>query len=84
MVGALAGICTTFCNVPQVWKSWTTGETGDISSKMLLLLAGGLMLWIVYGTIKADAVIISANAVSLGLVLLLLYFKTRENRSRKS
>ena len=81
IVGAFAGTCTTLCNVPQVWKSWTTGETGDISFKMLLLLAGGLVLWMVYGTVKADAIIVSANTVSLGLVLVLLYFKTHGKRT---
>jgi MtN3 and saliva related transmembrane protein len=83
LIGAIAGICTTLCNVPQVWKCWTTGETADISFKMLLLLGGGLILWAVYGTLKGDAVIVSANTVSLGLVLILLYFKIRNMGTKR-
>ena len=35
-----------------------------------LLLAGGLGLWLVYGFMRADAVILMANAISLTLAML--------------
>jgi MtN3 and saliva related transmembrane protein len=37
-----------------------------------------LALWIVYGLMKSDVIIILANAVSLALLLGILYFKLRE------
>lgn len=46
LIGAAAAFCTTVSYVPQLRKCWTTGETGDLSLKMLLL-AAGLSLWIV-------------------------------------
>lgn len=45
--------------------------------RMLLVLIFGLALWVVYGVLKADLVVIVANGVSLMLVAGLLYFKIR-------
>ena len=81
-VGAAAALCTTASYIPQLRKCWTTGETGDLSLKMLLLLACGLGLWMVYGLMRGDAVIILANGVSLALLGCILYFKLRESHGR--
>jgi MtN3 and saliva related transmembrane protein len=54
MIGLAAAICTTAANLPQL----------DISLNMLLLLASGLGLWVVYGALREDIVIILANGVS--------------------
>ena len=45
---------------------------------MFLTLASGVALWVVYGFLKSDIVIILANATSLALQLGILYFKLRE------
>ena len=44
LIGAAAAFCTTVSYIPQLKKVWTTGETGDLSLKMLLLLAAVLAL----------------------------------------
>ena len=75
LVGTAAAICTTLSYFPQLKKSWETGETGDLSRKMLILLCGGLGLWIIYGVLKADFVIIAANSVSLAMLLCILWIK---------
>jgi MtN3 and saliva related transmembrane protein len=64
--------------IPQVKKAWATHETGDLSLKMLLILSAGLSLWIVYGFLKGDWVIILANGVSLAMLANLVWFKVRE------
>ena len=58
-------------------KIWDTGETHDISLKMFLILAAGIALWVVYGVLKGDAVIILANSVSLSFLCAILFFKIR-------
>ena len=45
---------------------------------MLLLLAAGVALWMIYGFMRADLVIIAANAVSLALLSCIIFFKLRE------
>jgi MtN3 and saliva related transmembrane protein len=56
-----------------------TGSTDDLSSKMLAVLAAGLALWIGYGLLKGDFVIIVANAVGFALVATLIGFKVRDS-----
>jgi len=46
LIGATAAFCTTVSYVPQLKKVWTTGETRDLSLRMLLNLDAGLALWI--------------------------------------
>jgi uncharacterized protein with PQ loop repeat len=44
------------------------------------VLATGLALWIGYGTLKSDYVIIVANTVGFALVATLIGFKIRDAR----
>ena len=78
LIGFAAAFCTTVSYIPQVKKCWQTGSTGDLSLKMLLILATGIALWVVYGILKGDMVIIIANSVSLLLLCNLVVFKVRE------
>jgi len=64
--------------IPQVVKCWKTRKGGDLSLKMLLTLATGLALWVTYGLVNSDWVIVGANTVSLLLLGNLLLFKLRE------
>ena len=78
LTGVAAAACTTVSYVPQLKKCWETGSASDLSLKMFLILATGIALWIAYGVLQADAVIVFANSVSLSLLLSILYFKLRE------
>ena len=75
MVGLAAAVCTTGANLPQLKKAWTTGQTDDISMNMLSVLASGLALWVVYGVLQKDIVIILADAISLVLISGLAWLK---------
>lgn len=77
LIGLAAAFCTTVSYIPQVKKCWQTGSTGDLSLKMLAILATGIALWVLYGILKGDIVIILANSVSLLLLFNLLFFKVR-------
>jgi MtN3 and saliva related transmembrane protein len=80
VIGLAAAVCTTGANLPQLKKAWTTGQTDDISISMLLVLASGLALWVVYGVLQEDIVIILANGISLTLIVGLLYLKMMQTR----
>ena len=77
-IGLAAACCTTASYFPQLKKCWDTGETHDLSFKMLVILAIGIALWVVYGILQRDWVIMLANAVSLALLSGILFFKLRE------
>jgi MtN3 and saliva related transmembrane protein len=77
LIGLAAAFCTTVSYVPQIRKIWSSGETQDISLKMYLILSSGIALWIVYGLMQGDAVIILANSVSLAFLCAILFCKLR-------
>ena len=78
LIGLVAALCTTISYIPQLKKIWVTGETEDISLKMFLILALGIALWVVYGALQHDVVIVLANSVSLAFLCAILFFKLRE------
>lgn len=80
-IGLAAAFCTTAANWPQLRKAWVTGETDDLSLNTLLLFGGGLVLWVAYGALRQDFVIILANGVSLCLLGALLFLKLVHLRS---
>ena len=78
--GTVAALFTTAAYVPQLRKCWATGKADDLSFGMFALLAMGIGLWVVYGVLRLDIVIIAANSVSLFLLSCILYFKLRPKR----
>lgn len=48
-IGYIAGTITAFSLFPQIYKSWSSKSTKDISMMYSCLLMGGLILWVIYG-----------------------------------
>ena len=71
----MAASGTTAAFVPQVIRTWRTNSAHDLSLLMIVVLAAGLLLWIVYGALRGDAVVIVANVITLALVSTLLSLK---------
>jgi MtN3 and saliva related transmembrane protein len=82
--GTVAAFCTTVSYFPQLKKCWTTGSAGDLSLTMFAVLSAGVALWVVYGLMRRDFVIITANAVSFCLLAAIIRFKLREKGSEAS
>jgi MtN3 and saliva related transmembrane protein len=82
-IGACAALFTSLSYLPQVQKAWPRGSTKDLSLKMLVVLTTGLLLWIGYGLLKNDWVIVAANSVGAALSASVLAFKIRDMRSRR-
>ena len=80
IIGLLAAALTSLSYLPQVKKALPAGSTDDLSSRTLTVLAAGLALWIAYGILKGDFVIIVANAVGFLLIATLIGFKIRDAR----
>lgn len=83
VVGSFAALGTTVSYFPQLMKCWKTGQAGDLSLKMLTTLAGGVGLWVVYGILKNDYVIITSNTISLCCLGGILYFKLIEKKAQQ-
>ena len=83
-VGLAAGLLTTVGFVPQIIKSLRTGEMGEVSLLMPVLLSVGMFLWLIYGVLNGDMAIILWNAIALALNLCLVGLKVRfSNGERK-
>jgi len=78
-VGAGAAFLSSLSYIPQVRKAWPRGSTTDLSLTMLAVLTCGLSLWIVYGVIRADWVIVAANGIGATLAGMVLGFKIRDS-----
>jgi MtN3 and saliva related transmembrane protein len=75
IIGIVAGTLTTVAFIPQVIKIWKLKETRDLSLTTFLLWFIGINIWLMYGIIRKDVVIITANAVTIILGAIILYFK---------
>ena len=77
-LGALAAFLALLSYLPQVKKAWPRGSTGDLSLGMLLSLTLGLALWVAYGVLQSDWVIVAANTVGATLSGIVLGCKVRD------
>ena len=70
--------------VPQIRKSVKSKKTDDVSKWLIISLIGGLSLWVLYGILKGDIIIVLANAIGVSLNLFLLFLKWRYTKSDSS
>jgi MtN3 and saliva related transmembrane protein len=78
VIGVTAAMLTSLSYIPQVMKVRAGQPTEDLSLRMLIALTSGLVLWVVYGAVKADWIIIAANIVGTSLTGYVLYHKLQE------
>jgi MtN3 and saliva related transmembrane protein len=79
-VGGIAALLASLSYLPQVRKAWPRGATGDLSLGMLIALTIGLALWVIYGVLRGDWVITSANLLGTTLAAAVLGCKIRDIR----
>ena len=68
IIGYIAGICTTICLIPQLWKIYKTSSAEDVSILTFLVLFCGQALWITYGVLLYDLIVDRAHLVNSELV----------------
>lgn len=78
-IGVAAAMLSSLSYIPQVRKVWSGQPTEDLSSRTLIALTCGLLLWVVYGAIKPDWIIVVANTIGAGLTGYVLVHKLREH-----
>jgi MtN3 and saliva related transmembrane protein len=77
MIGLGAAICTTSSFLPQVVKAWRSRSTHDISAGMFVLQTPGNSMWLLYGALIGDLLLVVANAITVALVAAILALKLR-------
>jgi MtN3 and saliva related transmembrane protein len=75
IIGYVAATLTTASFVPQAILTIKTRDTESLSLGMYSTFTLGVLCWLVYGIHLADKAIIIANAITLLLASLILFFK---------
>jgi lactoylglutathione lyase len=83
IIGLIAAFLTTIAFLPQAVKTWQTKSTSDLSPTMFSLLCTGIIMWLAYGILIKDLPIILANAVTLCLALVILFYILKPNHASK-
>jgi MtN3 and saliva related transmembrane protein len=77
LIGAVATLFTRYSSIPQIIKGFKTKKMDDVSFWLIFYLTVGLALWVIYGMVIDDLVIIWANAVGVASNIILLGLKIR-------
>lgn len=81
IIGYTAALVTTFCLLPQLYKIVINKNSEGVSVLTYAILLSGQILWIVYGLLVDDKVVICANLVSgLFSVLIIVAFNIYKNK----
>jgi MtN3 and saliva related transmembrane protein len=82
-LGFTAGIVTSLGFIPQLIRGYRTKKLHDVSYWMPLVLALGMLLWLLYGFIRNDIAIIVANSFGVSCNILLIgmkkWYSTRDD-----
>jgi MtN3 and saliva related transmembrane protein len=77
ILGYSAGAITSLTFLPQVIKTWKVKSAKDISLLMFIIAAVNEVMWIIYGVLLDNWVIILTNIIVLSMALTMIYFKLR-------
>lgn len=81
-LGYLAGLLLVISLIPQVYRSWQTKSTKDISWWRYILYVGGLGLWVTYAFLIGNMPLRVMHGLELLLALSVLGLKIRFDRNR--
>jgi MtN3 and saliva related transmembrane protein len=77
LLGLVAGVCTTGCFVPQVWKIWREGDSRAVSKRMYAVSVVAFSLWMLHGILIGSAPVIVFNALNVLLTGAVVVLKIR-------
>ncbi len=80
ILGYAAGALTALTFVPQVIKTWRDKHARDISMNMFILAFVNEIMWLVWGALIGEWIIISTNAVMLFMSGAMIVMKIKYNK----
>ena len=84
VLGTVAGILILTGWVEQIYKGYKTKSMQDISKFLMIFIAAGSTLWLVYGSIVSDVFIIGTNIAGLILMIIVSTMKRRYQKILKT
>ena len=83
ILGIAAGILILSGWVEQIIKGYKTKSLKDVSKYLMIFVAGGAILWLIYGVIVSDIFIIGTNIAAIFLMIIVLFMKKRYEKISK-
>ncbi len=80
ILGYAAGAITSLTFLPQVIKTWKDKSAKDVSLMMFIIAAINEVMWIIYGVLLNNWVIILTNAIVLAMSLTMIFLKLKYSR----
>jgi len=77
ILGYTAGAITSLTFLPQVIKTLKEKSARDVSMMMFIIAVVNQTMWVVYGALLSNWVIILTNAVILSMSLTMIILKIR-------
>ena len=82
-IGVVAGVLVLLSFIPQIIKAYKTKKMIDVSIYLMGLISTGMFLWIIYGIIRSDVVIIGTNVSGFVLNVILIGLKIKYDKQHK-
>ena len=82
VLGIVAGVLILSGWVPQILKGYRTKKLDDVSKYLMILVAIGAFLWLIYGVEKDDPYIMGVNVAAIALTMIVLTMKYRYKKLR--
>ena len=77
IIGYLAGSCSAFAFIPQVWDVFKTKTVHGIYLLTLVIFFIGQILWIIHGIYSNDDAIVVFACITAFLYIFLIYAKLK-------
>ena len=83
-IGYAAGILLVICLLPQLIVIHKNKSSENVSITMYVFLVIGQILWVCYGILKSDTVLIAMNSssvvITLSILLSAIFYKIKKSR----
>ena len=84
ILGISAGVLILTGWVEQIYKGYKTKSLKDVSKFLMIFIAAGSILWLIYGVIVSDVFIIGTNTAGLSLMIIVSFMKKRYDMRLRS
>ncbi len=83
ILGITAGVLILAGWIEQIYKGYKTKRLNDVSKFLMIFIAAGSTLWLMYGIIISDVFIIGTNLAGLTLMIIVSTMKKRYDNLSK-
>ena len=80
LVGVASASLASCANIPQIYKTWKSGSSDDISTYTLCVMHIATFLGIIYGALIKHVAVYAGNSVSFVLFIVLHAVKIRNSK----